>query len=317
VAGPGGRWRPATIRRINEDGTFKIEFDVKETAFMPFWHGVTLADLSFDDAGQWAEVFAALSPGGQGLDRSRFAGALTRLGFQANAEQAQQFWLHGCQALFGTAAQQAESLVLDQAASYQLFLRLGISARQCAGLLWPGSPPPLFKLYWNQTRMGGRDPGELNRPITLSEALAALSVSENQADPAAQAALEQFERDHGLRLPADLGEFFARSGIAEAVSVCHPNSPSLVAPGDWRLRRDMRSRQLNGEYAIVIMTPHQGSHEWAAVFDDGEADARIYFRWDTPDGEGWLLTAPGLGLFFWDLAQTGLAWLRSNQEKMG
>jgi hypothetical protein len=56
------------------------------------------------------------------------------------------------------------------------------------------------------------------------------------------------------------------------------------------------------------MVPHQGSHAWAAVFDDKEDDARVYVRYDTENGEEWMLTAPGIGMFFWDLAQTGLTW---------
>jgi hypothetical protein len=40
-------------------------------------------------------------------------------------------------------------------------------------------------------------------------------------------------------------------------------------------------------------------------------------RWDTKEREAWRLTAPGIGLFFWDLAQTGLAWYQDTQFKGG
>src|SRR3954464_5690878 len=88
VAGPGGLWRPGTIRRVNADGTFKVEFDVKEMMLMPFWHGVTPAETSFDDAARWAPVFAALSSGGQPFTATAFPSALVRLGFQVEAGQA-------------------------------------------------------------------------------------------------------------------------------------------------------------------------------------------------------------------------------------
>jgi hypothetical protein len=79
----------------------------------------------------------------------------------------------------------------------------------------------------------------------------------------------------------------------------------------------MRERQLSGDYALVIMLPHQGDHEWAVVFNDGEDDARVYVRWDTENGESWLLTAPSIGMFFWDLAQSGLTWYQDTKLKGG
>lgn len=47
-----------------------------------------------------------------------------------------------------------------------------------------------------------------------------------------------------------------------------------------------------------IMVPHQGHHEWAVLFDDGEDDAQVYVRSQTVSGEVWLLTAPRIGMFF-------------------
>jgi hypothetical protein len=79
----------------------------------------------------------------------------------------------------------------------------------------------------------------------------------------------------------------------------------------------MRERQLSGDCALVIIVPHQGDHEWAVVFDDGEDDARVYVRWEAEDGETWLLTAPDVGMFFWDLAQTGLTWYSDTKFKGG
>jgi hypothetical protein len=72
----------------------------------------------------------------------------------------------------------------------------------------------------------------------------------------------------------------------------------------------MRGSGLDGEFAITIMLPHQGDHEWVAVFDDGDLDARIYLKWETEKGDVWKLTAPSVGMLIWDLAQTGLAWYR-------
>src|SRR5262249_20105180 len=90
VAGPGGQWGLGTIRRVNEDGTFKIEFDVKEMLLMPYWYGVTTAEISFNDARQWRHVFAQLNANERGFTEPDFLKAITRLGFTADANEARQ-----------------------------------------------------------------------------------------------------------------------------------------------------------------------------------------------------------------------------------
>jgi hypothetical protein len=313
VAGPGGRWGPATIHRVNEDGTFTVEFDVKEMLIMPYWYGVTSSEISFDDAHQWASVFAELSPDGKRFTPTDFFNALTRLGYRVDEEQARQFWRHSCQKLFSVPADQAETRALDREESHQLLLDLGASAKQWAENLKKDRPQSFFKLYWNQTRMGGRDPADVRRPVTLADAFAALGVVPGRVDRSTATFLQGFEQMHNLVLPAALKELVCQKGIADTVADCHPNNPSLQPFRDWLLRPGMRGQQLQGDCAIVIMDPHQGDHQWAAVFDDGDDDARVYVRWDAEEGEDWLLTAPGVGMFFWDLAQTGLAWFQETQ----
>jgi hypothetical protein len=312
LAGPTGRgrWGLATIRRVNEDGTFRVEFDVKEMIVLPYWYGVTPAEISFDDVRQWSPVFARISPDGRSFARTNFADALTSLGYQLPLDHAQVQWDQGCSKVCHVPPEQAESRVLDEATAYRLFLELGLSAKYCADLFAPDKPKPYFKLYWNQNRMGGRDPSELPRPVTLDDTFAVLGLTKSKADRSTAAFLQRLQRDQGLRLPASLAELLCRRGIARAVTECHPNSPRLVEfkASKWKLRRGMREQQLSGDYALTIMLPHQGDHEWAVVFDDGEDDARVYLHWER-DGEAtWLLTAPRVGLFFWDLAQTGLTW---------
>src|SRR5262249_6099719 len=235
-------------------------------------------------------VFAQVSPDGETFTSTTFQDLLMRLGFQVDAEQARQFWDQSCQKLFKVLEGQAESLGLDPADSYQLFLHLGISAKQCVESLQGAKAPPSFKLYWNQTRMGGREPAEVHRPVSLDDAFAALGLTKARVERSTAAFLQGVEREHAVRLPAALVEFLSRAGIDGAVAACHPNEPHLVpfTKGEWKLRRGMRGQQLSGDYAVVIMLPHQGNHEWAVVFDDQEDDARIYVRWDTEEGEAWL-----------------------------
>src|SRR5262249_49004207 len=80
VAGPGGRWGAATIRRVNEDGTFKVEFDLKQMVVLPYWHGVTPAEISFDDGLQWGAMFPRLCRKERSFAQADFASAITALG---------------------------------------------------------------------------------------------------------------------------------------------------------------------------------------------------------------------------------------------
>lgn len=319
VAGPGGRWGPATIRRVNEDGSFKVEFDVKEMTVMPYWYGVTPAEISFDDTLRWKAAFARICRNGQSLAVTDFGSALSALGYQVAPDKARQIWVQSCQAIFNLPGERAEKHVLDADSSYRLFLHLGLSAKQCAEILQPERAKPFFKLYWNQVRMGGREPVEIPRRVTLEDALAALGLNAGRIDHSAAAFLRQVEQEHGIRLPTALMELLQCDGVSRAVMYCHSNNPGLIEfrRDQWQVRRGMRERDLSGDYAIVIMVPHQGDHEWIVVFDHGEDDARVYVRWETEEGESWLQTAPSVGLFFWDLAQTGLAWYQDTMFKGG
>jgi hypothetical protein len=115
LAGPGERWGPATIRRVNEDGTFKVEFDVLEMEIMPYWYGVTAAEVSFNDASRWAALFPQISPNGRSFAQPNFHDALASLGYQVTPDKAQKLWDLCCQRLFNVPKEQAASLVLDEA----------------------------------------------------------------------------------------------------------------------------------------------------------------------------------------------------------
>jgi hypothetical protein len=320
VAGPDGRWGRGTVRRVNEDGTFTIEPDEKPMLLMPYWYGVTPAEVSFHDTQRWAAVLGRLTGGADRLDEAGFSAALKALGFAATRDQVRQFWVEACGRLFGLGEGQATEIALDSAQAYELCLAAGISAKWLdEGLTAGGVPRSHYKLYWNLTRMGGREPDEIRRPVTLDDALAAVGADRSPCDKPVAGRLQSFDEAHGIRLPAALKALFSRRGIGKAIHDCHPNNPDPVSVEQegWQLRREMRQRGLEGDFAVTIMLPHQGDHEWAAVFDDGDPDARLYVRWDGEQGEIWKLTAPTVGMFFWDLAQTGLAWYRETGFKGG
>lgn len=320
VAGPEGRWGGATIRRVNEDGTFTIEPDEKPSLLMPYWYGVTLSEVSFDDAGRWPDVLSRLTEGVGRLDERAFARALASLGFVTSDDRVHRFWVETCTKRFGISDAQASGASLETAQAYDLCLTAGVSAKRLDEALTAGSAEhPYYKLYWNLTRMGGRDPAEVRRPVTLDDALVAVGAGGREVDGDATARLRSLEREHTVRLPKTLTSFFGRRGIGRLVRDSHPNNPDPVTvwQDGWELRRDVREQGLDADFAVTVMAPHQGDHEWAAVFDDGDRDARVFVRWYGEEGEVWRLTAPTVGMFFWDLAQTGLAWYRETGLKGG
>jgi hypothetical protein len=279
VAGPDRHWVRAKVRRVNEDGTFTIEPDEKPMQLMPYWYGVTQAEVSFNDLERWPNALARLTGGADRLNEAGFASVLQALDFAASADQVQQFWVQTCSKLFGLGKEQANGATLDAKQGYALCLAAGISAKWLDEALGTGGVPARhYKLYWNLTRMGGREPSEVSRVVTLNDAFTAVGVAGNAIDDQAVAGLRSFEQAHAIRLPEAMKAFFSRQGIVEAVLDSHPNNPNPVSIAEWELGYDMRRRGLSGDLAVTIMLPHQGDHEWVAVFDEGDPDARVYVR---------------------------------------
>lgn len=313
LAAPAGQWAPATIRRVNEDGTFKIEFDVKEMIVLPHWFGVTKSEISFDDSARWPALFERLRGGKDGLRLADLGDILSRLGYRGGEPALAQFWRTSCKKLFDIAEDSAEAHVLNQEASYRLFFELGFSAMQLEQRLEPGQEEANAKVYWNQTRMGGRAPSELGREVTLADAFAALGIAGAGSDLAAASLVSEFEQQQAVKLPAALNQFLTQRGVVQAVTDAHPNNPWLIWPGEegWRLRPEMKEAGLDGEYAFWVMNHHD--YDWYAVFDAGDNEARVYLNWQGEHGEVWRRVAPSVGMFFWDLAQTGLCWYQDTK----
>jgi hypothetical protein len=192
-----------------------------------YWYGVTSAEISFDDARHWAPVFAQISLDGQSFARTDFQNAFKTLGYQLSPVQVRLAWDHSCQKLFNVPAVKTENYRLDAAKSYQLFMDLGVSAKECAERRKPDRPKPYFKPYWNQIRMGGREPAEIHRGVTLEDAFAALGPTASAVDKSAIAFLRRFEQEQAVHLPATLVEMLQRAGIADAITACHPNTESV------------------------------------------------------------------------------------------
>lgn len=309
LAGPSGSWGPATVRYLFADGTAQVEYDKKDMTVLPYWYGVTASELSFHDGRVWPAVFAELSPGGGPMDLEGFAVALRRLGYTADMDVVRPYWAKFCADFLGLTAD-ATAASLDVPSAYALFLRLPQSARSVRDMLHP-PPAPLVKFYWNQTRMGGRDPADLPRPVTLADAYAALGVDATAEDADAVADVGRFEADSGVRLPDTVRQFVTRTGIAKAVSDSHPNNPWFAKVGGLELLTGERLAGAGGTFGVSLLNQH--GYEWTAVFDAGDTDARIWLAND----DRWGFVAPSLPLFFWDLAQTGLGWYQESNFRGG
>ena len=308
----GAPWRSATVRRVNEDGTFNVKFDDEKQIVLPYWYGVTQEEISFGDAQQWRTVLLRLGQKESGVSRANFHEMLTALGYKASAAESNGLWDQGCEKVLGISKDHTESCTLGESESYRLFVRLGIPAKECIHRLDSDAMPKYYRLYWNHMRMGGRNPAEIGREVTLEDGLLSLGLEDAKPDAAAVECLQRFEQEQGIRLPAAVVTLLSRQGCAQAVIDCHSNNPALVdfKKGEWNLLRGMRAQKMDGDYALEIMISHSRDIKWAFVFDDGEEEARVYMRGSSEEAH-WVLVAPSSGIFFWDLTQTGLAWSKT------
>jgi hypothetical protein len=297
------------------DGTYRVTPDVPAMSVMPQWHGVTAAEMSIGDEQRWSPVFERIISDRAGLSRHDLSRTFGRLGIDVDADVLDRFWMTTCESLFQLDATTAANIRLDGARAYEMIVAAGLSARQLADEVLRGVAPRQYNsFYWNQTRMGGRDPSEVARIITNADALDALGLSDAEPDVRRLTDATAFARRHGLELPSHLLEILCCTGIADAVWSSHPNNPELINPAaPWELATGLERLGLEGEVGIDIMLPHQGDHSWAAVFDRGERDARVYLKWIEGERAHWQLLAPTIAMFFWDLAQTGLTWFLVHQ----
>lgn len=155
-------------------------------------------------------------------------------------------------------------------------------------------------LYWNQVRMGGRDPTEVARPITVIDACAALGIMDTgRVD--ASAAITRVERRLGVRVPDELRQLMDCAGLADAVIRGHPNSPHLLATAAWGRCDD------DDGPVLVFMESYTGDVQWGVALPPRPPQVFLL-----PDEDVALrLTAPSVSFFLWDLCQTGLVWHQS------
>ncbi|HUS31515.1 MAG TPA: hypothetical protein VMZ53_23580 [Kofleriaceae bacterium] len=285
----GTRWTPSTIVRCNPDQTFDIVPIGEEDDFMAKWHGVTRSEILIDDAAAWPDVFDSLRGGAAGIDSAAARAAFGKLGATFEDESWHAYW-----------DREAKAEVLDRERAYEFFVGSGAPALLFAN---PSLDPSrdLFKLYWNQVRMGGRDPSDVDRAITIVDTVRVLGLAEAAEDPEQHAAIARFATRHRIKLPATLETLWGKADVLQKIEDSHCNNPEPQGADDWQLRDH------EGRHAARIMLPHQGDHAWWAVFADGAPDAEIWVSFEE-DGGPVRRVAHSLAFFFWDLAKTGRSW---------
>jgi hypothetical protein len=273
---------------------------------MSTWEGLTAAEVAIDDEAAWPALYETLRGASAGMGREEVRAAVERIGPRVGDEPMRTFWTEKCAELFP--GREPEGLLLNVDEAYRFFQSVGYCTRRLSG---PEGDPALhrFKLYWNQVRMGGRDPAEVGRTIGVDDALAAIGLEGTGEDPARAAAVLAFGARERLVLPAELVSLWARPGIEDAIRDSHCNNPEPIRLEDWTVSRDD-----DDSVAVRVMLPHQGDHAWWAVLRAGATDAEVWLSFEE-DGAPIRRVAQSLAFFVWDLAQTGRCWELACKEK--
>jgi tetratricopeptide (TPR) repeat protein len=171
------RWAldPATICRVNEDGTFNIEiagrvelmtvlrsevsadgtvkreeYDEEEIIQPSNWIGVTPAEVSFDDARQWPDVFKQISLDGRSFTWTDFYETFSSLGYSSAPDMVRPLWDQGCHKLFKVSEMEAESLVLNEAMAYLSLERQSDPVKKLAMVRYLVDQYPKFAPGWQE-----------------------------------------------------------------------------------------------------------------------------------------------------------------------
>jgi len=308
MANLNGQWTECKVKRRHADGTFDVMPVDSDNEVLDLWQGVTPAELLADDAALWPQVFEAIRGARAGLGWQEAGKVFQGHGHAVEETSLKAYWAAHCMRLFGVENERAaEALVLDRDQAYRFFVSGGYCAHAIAN---PSLDPSreLFKLYWNEVRMGGRDPAEVDRPVGVAETLEALDLSGAEADEPAARAIAILEEREMVRLPRALEALWTRQGALEAIGASHCNNPEPIPAQEWSLARaEGADGWEDGRLAVRIMTPHQGDHAWWAVFESGGDDGAVYL-WFEEDGPPLRRVSRSVPFFFWDLAQTGRAW---------
>lgn len=299
----GGFFESATIRRLNEDGSVDLTLDSKPKGMFAMWEGVTRGELSFDDEARWPATLSRIGTD-DSLSVAQLVDALcARVDV---AESIVASWTRNVAERRGPDGSAASEARLPARKAYKVLRAMGLASASFERRDDPA------RFYWNQTRMGGRAPSEVARPVTVADAITALGLKDVTC-PDAVARLAAHEQRLGLTLPESLRQLGTRVGVREAFVEAHPNAPNFVPIDQWA-----RVSGVERDFVIVV-APHQGEHYWGVeITRAGETrSAGRVFLLAVDEDERRVQhaqrTADDFAFFTWDLAQTGLVWFEMKQ----
>lgn len=307
-----GNWELSEIKRVNEDGTFNVEPVKSRAIFGALNYGVPLTEIRFNDRDCWDECFAKLASDPGGLSINDFSNALKLSGLVGPPAVVKKFWNSYCKETLHLP--KSTTNLLDAESAYGMFVEAGMSATKLMSSDTASNTSKYQTIYYNSIRMGGRNPSEIAREVTLHDAFMGLGVEDMPDDAARLEAMVLFEAEHDIKFPAALRSFLAKKDIETVLSNDHPNGPRLIEIKKLAVR-NVADSGLKGDRAVAVLTREE--FQWHAVFSQGDADARIYVtNSDRELSPQFRLVAPTVGMFFWDLAQTALLWYQDRFENV-
>jgi hypothetical protein len=303
-----GLFEPGMVVGEIPDGTYVIALD--GSAMPPPFnrvYGVPKSQVLFGEYARWGAIFDELAAGRPGLDAAAFKQAMVRCaGIDPQlVEPLDELYQFICRKVFQWEDGQPVDLLLDRRQSFDLLVGGGF-APSGAGMPVPRYHEAYWKMLSGTFRIGGREPDELSRVITLSDAATALGVSTGSS-PSAVSELNALQ---GVSIPPDLAWLWS-DAVQKALNAVLPYRWFPIAPGaddepgseEWPVLSD---REGSADQFTIPFMHVDGVIWWAAAFQPGDAQARVILA--DEESPAWHVAAPSLAHFVWDVVQTGLGW---------
>jgi hypothetical protein len=295
-------WQDCRVQRVHADGTLTVVPLAAKHSFLSEWIGLTEEEVWLDDRERWSQVFATFAvERTMGVDEflSAFEASGRMIARDAMTSHLEEYRdQHGDYDIDGQPQPR-----FDEEDAYTVLKLGGGTARSLDPAASARQPAAkFFKLYWNQLRMGGRDPAECPS-VGWPEVLTALTLTaEGEGEAADVAALES---SSGVSLPVSVRKFLSMAGVRHAIIRIHPNNPRLSSAQSWKIWTDPAQHRMGGALAMPLVRPYSGGHSWWVTWDPGDKDAQVSIRFANGTIKP---VAPDLAFFLWDLNNTGLAW---------
>ncbi|MEL6345945.1 MAG: hypothetical protein AAFV53_22730 [Myxococcota bacterium] len=274
-----GRWLDCLVKRRCDDGTLIVEPSRPSSLVLSEWVGITQAEVCDDPEAAWAPIFVRYARHGM-MDLSAFHRLARDRGIDITIEGLRP---HLCK-VAPKHGVDPEVLQFTQDQALDSFKDMGGSP-----LIDPPDSP-WYRYYWNQIRIGGRDPSETGDK-TIEDALSALFLVPGDD----LTAMEAWEAANPVTLPKVVRLLLSSPGVHRAFRDSHSTWPALVPVEEL-------TPQTEGADTVMQLVTHRGDSSWWIRWRPGQDDPSVECR---ASGEANKPVAPTLSYFLWDVASTG------------